>query len=148
MSIYFLCQQKKHRGSNCLFHEEYLESGFTRYRSAMRDAEGNHRYMGFTKKGKFMRENREKKLRPRLRKCFDFLKVGGELEIDEHNRRVAGNPGASTGTSWTPSLCPRKESTSAVSTMSHNTAKVRQPHPSSPKIRHRHHHHHNVNEIT
>lgn len=118
-----------------------LKNGYTRYRSAVTD--GNEgRYIGFNKRGKFMKETREEKLTSPLRRCLNFLKLDTNFDINDHNRKVAGLKDNVDITSKLQNirlhnLTSQSNDLPYVYRTSHHV-----------KIRHKNHHHQNINEIT
>lgn len=75
---------KKLNQSMCLFYEEMLPSGFTRFRSATQP-----HYVGFNKRGKPLRGNASRR-HSRDDRCFNFVKNDTNFNISTHNYIVSG----------------------------------------------------------
>lgn len=132
----------KYRGISCLFYEEMLKNGYTRYRSVRTDSNGNSRFIGFNKRGKLMKETREQQLSPQLRKCLNFLKLDNtDFSISNHNRKVAG---LKENVDFTLS----KIQNFRLNLTSQDTPPYVYKSSHHVKIRHKNHHHQSLNEIT
>ncbi|XP_065211030.1 fibroblast growth factor 8b [Planococcus citri] len=139
-----LIGSKKYRGITCLFKEEMLENGYTRYRTAA-VADGNEtRYIGFNKDGKFMKETRLAKVPQTLQRCLYFLKLD-TYDVNDHNKRVAG---LKDDVDITAKLHHIRLQNSNKTSQNVNDLPYAYRHPSNHKLRHKNHHHQNINEIT
>lgn len=167
-----MISQKKHRGNRCLFYEEMLENGYTRYRSV----DDETKYVGFTKKGFRMNDTAKPNLPARMQKCLNFLKLDSNFNISQHNsivgranisemmirnrqpsasgaaaggnksqqrRNQDGRRGAGNRSSWSAA-------SSSASSATDNVAAAQKQSASRPiRIRHRNHHQtQNLNDIT
>ncbi|XP_066995103.1 fibroblast growth factor 18 [Anabrus simplex] len=86
----------------CLFYEEMLSSGYTRFRSA-----NQSHFVGFNKRGKPLRGNAAKP-NSKDEKCFNFVKNDTNFNINQHNRKIAGGNNQSSGNPVFPSRGSRR----------------------------------------
>ncbi|XP_039754861.1 uncharacterized protein LOC120629855 isoform X2 [Pararge aegeria] len=73
------------RQPNCLFKEEFV-NGYNRYHLVRNE----DRYIGFNRRGGQMRRLKSQ-IPQRQQKCFSFLKIAHEFNIENHNDILAGN---------------------------------------------------------